>query len=352
MKTFSQFINENSQPSHYTDVISKFADGMRRAGYHADISVEPNGLIKIDSNWELDTMKISGLGRVEPSSYFTMVLQPNFTKQAPEKLTRLIQLGLGSAASLLEGFTITTSLLVEVYEVEGYEYAEGPDTDSHSLKDLGIDHYFENGDIEGAGESFMEWWDEAGNEYAYMLYTSVAEDLEEYVATHQSDEDDDEEEEEEDDEDDNMFESYHDKFRRLHQLGLAEPQINIQTLDGDESWAGDQARQLSIEAKEWSDSKGRQIVRIEGQLGSEVAMLLIELSDGSIIQLDNFYHIGPGSSARDYCRLFIKSERGEFDIDVKKEGREVYSDDDLWMYMLEQTGSILRSVMTIAKPYL
>ena len=346
MKTFSQFINENSQSSQYADVISKFMNGMRRSGWNADISVEPNGSIKIDSTWEIDTMKISGLGRVEPSAYFTMVLQPNFTKQAPEKLTRLIQLGLGTAASLLEGFTITTSLLVEVYEVEGYEYAEGPDTDSHSLKDLGIDHYFENGDIEGAGESFMEWWNEAGNEYGYMLYTSVAEDLEEYVATHQSDEDDDEEEEEEDDEDDDMFESYHDKFRRLHQLGLAEPQINIQTLDGDESWAGDQANHLAKEAADWTDRMGHSIVRINGQLSEEISMLVIELSDGSIVELDARYHIGPpGISGRDYCRIFIKSSRGEFNIDYTHE-------DDRYIELLADTGSILRSVMTIAKPYL
>jgi hypothetical protein len=199
MKTFTQFINENVQPSQYSEIVQKLADSMSRAAYNGNVSVNPDNSIQIESNWELDTMKISELGRIEPNAYFSTTIRPKFNKDAPAKLSRLIQLGLGSVASLIEGFVITTALSVEAYEVEGYEFKEGPDTNDYSLEDLEVAQFFANDDIDGAAESLIEWWNECANEYGYMLYTRVAEDLEEYIASHQPEEEEGEWEEEEGD---------------------------------------------------------------------------------------------------------------------------------------------------------
>jgi len=197
MKTFSQFINENSQDSQHYELMASLANAMNTAGRYANASVnQADNSIRLSSNWELDTMKISDLGRVEPTAYYVANLVPKFNKEASTNLSRLIQLGLGNVSDLLEGFTITTALSVDVYEVEGYEFKDGPDTNEYTLEELDIQGFFDTGDISGAGEALVEWWDETANEYGYMLYTRVAEDLESYIASRQPDEEDDELEDE------------------------------------------------------------------------------------------------------------------------------------------------------------
>ena len=200
MKRFTQFINENSQTSQHYELMAALANAINVAGQYANASVnQADNSIQLSSNWELDTMKISNLGRVEPTAYYVANLVPKFNKEASTNLNRLIQLGLGRVSDLLEGFTITTALSVDVYEVEGYEFKDGPDTNEYTLEELDIQQFFDIDDISGAGEALVEWWDETANEYGYMLYTRVAEDLESYIASRQPDEEEDEWEEEEGD---------------------------------------------------------------------------------------------------------------------------------------------------------
>jgi hypothetical protein len=347
MKTFTQFINENVQPSQYSEIVQKLADSMSRAAYTGNVSVNPDNSIQIESNWELDTMKISGLGRIEPNAYFSTTIRPKFNKDAPPKLSRLIQLGLGSVASLIEGFVITTALSVEAYQVEGYEFKEGPNTNEYSLDDLEVADFFNNDDIDGAAESLIEWWNECANEYGYMLYTRVAEDLEEYIASHQPEEEEGEWEEEEDGDD--LLES-HDNFKRLHQLGLANREINIENLDGD-PMSDHIIDSIKNDADEVSNMFGKDIIKIDGQISTDITMLLIYLADGSVIQLDAHYQTGPGYSNRDYSRLFIKSNNGEFDVVLREEGAR-NSEEDMWLTALEDYNSVLVAIMKLAKPYL
>jgi len=346
MKRFTQFINENSQASQHYELMAALANAMNVAGQYANASVnQADNSIRLSSNWELDTMKISGLGRVEPTAYYVANLVPKFNKEDSTNLGRLIQLGLGNVSDLLEGFTITTALSVDVYEVEDYEFKDGPDTNEYTLEELDIQGLFDTGDIGEAGEALIEWWDETANEYGYMLYTRVAEDLESYMASRQPDEEDDDSEEE-----DAQFinETAHDNFKRLHQLGLANIEINIENLDDDSQ---DTIDSIKNDVDEVSTIFGKDIMKISGQISTDIILLLIYLVDGSIIQVDAYYQTGPSYSNRDYCRLFIKSNKGEFDVVLKEEDDDS-EEEDSWLQALEDYNSVLIAIMKLSKPYL
>ena len=92
MKKFTQFINENSQASQHYELMAALANAMNVAGQYANASVnQADNSIRLSSNWELDTMKISGLGRVEPTAYYVANLVPKFNKADSTNLSRLIQ---------------------------------------------------------------------------------------------------------------------------------------------------------------------------------------------------------------------------------------------------------------------
>ena len=361
MKTFSQFINESSDSSLLTKLFTELVEAIEEQAYGAKyVSLNPDLSIEIKSEWELDTMKISGLGRVEPIAHYRTKIIPDLEKADSDQLNRLIQLGLSSRAAMIKGFTIVTSLDVQVEEVYDFEFTEGPDETYYSIDELEdndgtpIASYLEADDVEGAAGAIVAEWDETANGYGYMLYTRVAEDLEQFIAERNSEEEDEEDLEEEGDESEETLES-RDNFTRLHQLGLADTKIEIENLDGDQ-YTDHQIKAIEADARAWTDWDDRKIVSVEGQLNSDIIMLIITLSDGSIIQIDTFYETGPGYSNRDYANMFVKNRANrEFNIELKKMGKRGYSradDEDLWMESLEDTGSIIKSTMHFAKRYL
>ena len=358
MKTFSQFINESSDNSSLTDFFKELVEEIKERAYNANSVVLNQDLsIEIKSNWELDTMKISGLGRVDPTAYYTTKVIPDLERADSNQLTRLIQLGLSSRAAMIKGFTIITELDVHVEEVYDFEYTEGPDENYYSIDELQdndgtpIASYLEADDAKGAASAIVAEWDEVANQYGYMLYTSVAEKLEKFMDERyrEEDEGDEELEDEEGHEPEETFES-RDNFTRLHQLGLADAKIEIENLDGDQ-YTDHNIQAIDSDAREWTDQAGRRIASVEGQLNSDIVMLIITLSDGSIIQIDTFYETGPGYSKRDYSNMFVKSSKGEFNVELKKMGSR-RDDEDPWMESLEYTGSIIQSTMNLAKRYL
>lgn len=362
MKTFSQFINESSDNSSLTDFFKELVEAIKEQAYGAEwVELKSDLSIEIKSNWELDTMKISGLGRVDPTAYYTTKVIPDLERADSDQLTRLIQLGLSSRAAMIKGFTIITELDVHVEEVYDFEYTEGPDENYYSIDELQdnngtpIASYLEADDANGAAGAIVAEWDEVANQYGYMLYNSVAEKLEQFMADrYHEDEEGDEDLEDEGDESEETLES-RDNFTRLHQLGLADAKIEIENLDGDQ-YTAHQIQAIEADARAWTDWDDRRIVSVEGQLNSDIIMLIITLSDGSIIQIDTFYETGPGYSNRDYANMFVKNRANrEFNIELKKMGKRGYSradDEDLWMESLEDTGSIIKSTMHFAKRYL
>ena len=146
-------------------------------------------------------------------------------------------------------------------------------------------------------------------------------------------------------------ETAHDNFKRLHQLGLANIEINIENLDDDDSSQHiiDSIKNDVDEVS--STSLGKDIMKISGQISSDIILLLIYLVDGSILQVDTYYQTGPSYSNRDYSRLFIKSTKGEFDVVLKEEG-DRNSEEDLWSQALEDYSSVLIAIMKLSKPYL
>lgn len=232
---FSQFINESSKESSITRVINDIASRMTPdRGY---VNVGKNNSIVYSDSWELDTMKISNLGRVEPVVNYSVVFVPKFAKGG-EDIESLRKMGLANASQLIKGFTISSS--VETNPIDGagsFVYSDKSEPTYYSLtKDLPeVAAAFANDDMSSAADLLLTWCTELADEYGHELYNDVAEALEDYMHIQSQEEEDDDYEDEDDDyEDDDVSEkkrlNWHDsdapdangKFKELGVQKLAD----------------------------------------------------------------------------------------------------------------------------------
>lgn len=197
MKTFSQFINENSGNSAFTELFTELVNSIREGGYGVkSVKLNPDLSIELYSEWEFDTMKISGLGRVEPVGHYRTKLIPKIEKYEPAALNRLIQLGLTSPAKMIDGFTIITSLRVEVEDLNDFEYVDGPDEGYYSLNALeeyigeSFREHLEENNIEAAAHDIIDWFEMFSNEYAHDLTRTVAKKLEQFMLSRKEEDND------------------------------------------------------------------------------------------------------------------------------------------------------------------
>lgn len=181
---FSQFINESlTESTMLVDkIINNLKDSIQENLAGGYVEIGENRSIKFETHWELETMKISKLGRVEPTINFKSVLVPKIKDNYSEDVARFYLLDLIGIDQIIEGFTISSSIeMDEIEGAEGFEFTESSNDNYFSIEDMNLTDAFSSNDTELAGEELAAWIDKTVDEYAYRLNEQVLHDLEMYM---------------------------------------------------------------------------------------------------------------------------------------------------------------------------